>query len=98
MTGVGGRPEVIIEGSDNMKDGPWKEYNFLYKPGSVSKSLSFVGLLIISLSLAFPLQLLTEQVCRTHVDFLLVSLHKNHVKHICSVSNSLLIAQFLESV
>nr|XP_018910530.1 PREDICTED: lipase maturation factor 2-like [Bemisia tabaci] len=43
MTGVGGRPEVIIEGSDNMKDGPWKEYNFLYKPGSVSKSLSFVA-------------------------------------------------------
>ncbi|XP_067656214.1 lipase maturation factor 2-like [Haliotis asinina] len=35
MTGVGGRPEVIIEGS-NTKDGTWKEYEFLYKPGDIS--------------------------------------------------------------
>lgn len=42
MTGVGGRPEVIIEGSDSI-DGPWKEYEFLYKPGNVNNSLPFVG-------------------------------------------------------
>ncbi|KAK7486421.1 hypothetical protein BaRGS_00022345 [Batillaria attramentaria] len=35
MTGVGGRPEVIVEGSFE-KDSGWKEYNFLYKPGNVS--------------------------------------------------------------
>lgn len=42
MTGVDGRPEVIIEGSDDI-DGPWKEYEFLYKPGNVNNSLPFVG-------------------------------------------------------
>ncbi|XP_078346417.1 lipase maturation factor 2-like isoform X1 [Oculina patagonica] len=36
MTGVGGRPEVIIEGSNDL-DGPWMEYNFHYKPGNVSE-------------------------------------------------------------
>ncbi|KAL8577736.1 hypothetical protein ACOMHN_065553 [Nucella lapillus] len=35
MTGVGGRPEVVIEGSHD-RDGGWKEYNFLYKPGNLS--------------------------------------------------------------
>ncbi|KAJ7373720.1 Lipase maturation factor 2 [Desmophyllum pertusum] len=34
MTGVGGRPEVIIEGSNDV-NGPWMEYNFHYKPGNV---------------------------------------------------------------
>ena len=29
MTGVGGRPEVIIEYADNM-EGPWTEYNFRF--------------------------------------------------------------------
>ncbi|RZF35032.1 hypothetical protein LSTR_LSTR009624 [Laodelphax striatellus] len=42
MTGVGGRPEVIIEGSDNL-NGPWHEYQFLYKPGNVNNSLPFVA-------------------------------------------------------
>jgi len=42
MTGVGGRPEVIIEGSNSM-DGPWEEYNFFYKPGNVARRLPFVG-------------------------------------------------------
>ena len=37
MTGVGGRPEVILEGSDN-QNGPWKEYHFMYKPGNLSES------------------------------------------------------------
>ncbi|XP_068673133.1 lipase maturation factor 2-like [Montipora foliosa] len=35
MTGVGGRPEVVIEGSNDL-DGPWKEYHFHYKPGNLS--------------------------------------------------------------
>ncbi|CAH1787251.1 unnamed protein product [Owenia fusiformis] len=34
MTGVGGRPEVILEGS-NSEEGPWREYYFHYKPGNV---------------------------------------------------------------
>ncbi|XP_035673677.1 lipase maturation factor 2-like [Branchiostoma floridae] len=34
MTGVGGRPEVIVEGSNSLQLG-WKEYDFLYKPGNV---------------------------------------------------------------
>jgi hypothetical protein len=41
MTGVGGRPEVVIEGSD-FTDGPWKEYHFLYKPGNLSEAPKFV--------------------------------------------------------
>ena len=42
MTGVGGRPEIVIEGADSAS-GPWTEYNFLYKPGNVSKApLPFV--------------------------------------------------------
>ncbi|KDR11021.1 lipase maturation factor 2-like [Zootermopsis nevadensis] len=42
MTGVGGRPEVILEGSNHI-DGPWLEYNFLYKPGNVNSTPSFVA-------------------------------------------------------
>jgi hypothetical protein len=46
MTGVGGRPEVILEGSNHI-DGPWLEYNFLYKPGNVNTSLPFVGTFLV---------------------------------------------------
>ncbi|KAI0228778.1 Lipase maturation factor 2 [Lamellibrachia satsuma] len=42
MTGVGGRPEVILEGSDLLEKG-WKEYEFLYKPGNVSARLPVVA-------------------------------------------------------
>lgn len=35
MTGVGGRPELIIEGSNSLHSG-WKEYHFLYKPGNLT--------------------------------------------------------------
>ncbi|XP_066594651.1 lipase maturation factor 2-like [Prorops nasuta] len=42
MTGVKGRPEVIIEGSNDI-EGPWKEYEFLYKPGNVNNSLPIVA-------------------------------------------------------
>jgi len=41
MTGVGGRPEVIIEGSDELH-GPWAEYEFLYKPGNISRAPTFM--------------------------------------------------------
>jgi len=34
MTGVGGRPELVVEGSFNV-NGPWKEYEFKYKPGKL---------------------------------------------------------------
>jgi len=40
MTGVGGRPEVILEYSDDV-NGPWKEYQFLYKPGNTSAAPVF---------------------------------------------------------
>ena len=43
MTGVGGRPEVIVEGSNDMDKG-WKEYEFLYKPGNMSRKLPVVGM------------------------------------------------------
>lgn len=42
MTGIGGRPEVILEGSNHI-DGPWLEYNFLYKPGNVNSTPPFVA-------------------------------------------------------
>ena len=43
MTGVGGRPEVIIEGSNHMDHG-WMEYNFLYKPGNITERPPRVGM------------------------------------------------------
>lgn len=42
MTGVGGRPEVIVEGS-NTTDGGWMEYQFPYKPGDVYRMPPVVG-------------------------------------------------------
>ncbi|XP_012940362.1 lipase maturation factor 2 isoform X2 [Aplysia californica] len=38
MTGVGGRPELIVEGhaSERAATKDWKAYEFLYKPGNVS--------------------------------------------------------------
>lgn len=40
--GTQGRLEIVLEGSDNV-EGPWKEYNFLYKPGNVNHSLPYVA-------------------------------------------------------
>ncbi|XP_028135672.1 lipase maturation factor 2 [Diabrotica virgifera virgifera] len=37
-----GRREIVFEGADKV-DGPWKEYNFLYKPGNPNASLPFVA-------------------------------------------------------
>ncbi|CAH0546015.1 unnamed protein product [Brassicogethes aeneus] len=42
MEGVDGRMEVVLEGGDDI-DGPWKELNFLYKPGNVNHSLPYVA-------------------------------------------------------
>ncbi|KAA0189053.1 hypothetical protein HAZT_HAZT004676, partial [Hyalella azteca] len=36
MTGVGGRPEVVLEGANDVS-GPWKEYEFPYKPGRLDR-------------------------------------------------------------
>lgn len=41
MTGIGGRPEVVIFGSHDEKD--WREYEFLYKPGDVNRRPPIVG-------------------------------------------------------
>lgn len=41
MTGVGGRPEVVIVGSNDLKN--WQEYEFLYKPGDVNRRPPVVG-------------------------------------------------------
>ena len=43
MTGVGGRPEVVIEGS-NSRDSGWREYEFFYKPGDLNKRPPVVGM------------------------------------------------------
>ncbi|KAI5739305.1 hypothetical protein M8J77_017595 [Diaphorina citri] len=42
MTGVDGRPEVIIEGAQN-RQGPWTEIPFRYKPGNVNRTLPIVA-------------------------------------------------------
>eukprot|EP00118_Oscarella_pearsei_P025351 m.308033 g.308033 ORF g.308033 m.308033 type:complete len:675 (+) comp43282_c0_seq1:47-2071(+) len=42
MTGTEGRPEIVIEGSNDVNTG-WKEYNFLFKPGDPSSSLPIVA-------------------------------------------------------
>eukprot|EP00112_Aurelia_sp_Birch-Aquarium-sp1_P003925 Seg1445.5_Seg1445.6 transcript_id=Seg1445.5_Seg1445.6/GoldUCD/mRNA.D3Y31 product="Lipase maturation factor 2" protein_id=Seg1445.5_Seg1445.6/GoldUCD/D3Y31 len=42
MTGVGGRPEVVIMGSDSLlTNSSWKEYNFIYKPGNLYSAPTF---------------------------------------------------------
>lgn len=40
--GLNTRKEIIIEGSNNI-EGPWQEYNFVYKPVHVNNSLAFAG-------------------------------------------------------
>ncbi|CAL4069830.1 unnamed protein product, partial [Meganyctiphanes norvegica] len=42
MTGVDGRPEVILEGANDLNES-WVEYEFSYKPGNVDEPLSFVA-------------------------------------------------------
>ncbi|KAI3382005.1 hypothetical protein SNEBB_002216 [Seison nebaliae] len=56
MTGVGGRPEIIVEGTnenleilpitpredDEPREYEWKEYHFKYKPGDVNRKLPFL--------------------------------------------------------
>lgn len=43
MTGVGGRPELVLEGASELH-GPWMEIPFKYKPGSVERPCSFIGI------------------------------------------------------
>ncbi|KAK2569033.1 Lipase maturation factor 2 [Acropora cervicornis] len=42
MTGVGGRPELLVIGS-NSQQGAWEQYNFLYKPGNIYQPPPFVA-------------------------------------------------------
>ncbi|XP_076802922.1 lipase maturation factor 2-like [Clavelina lepadiformis] len=42
MTGVGGRPEVVLEGS-HAENGNWREYHFNYKPGKTTVSPPWVA-------------------------------------------------------
>ncbi|XP_037071545.1 lipase maturation factor 2-like [Pollicipes pollicipes] len=41
MTGVGGRPEIVMEGAHAL-EGPWQEIEFRYKPGDVATQPSLV--------------------------------------------------------
>eukprot|EP00493_Phyllostaurus_siculus_P011384 UN11544 len=41
MTGVGGRPELIVEGTES-NDGPWEEIHFLYKPTDLNDNCPFI--------------------------------------------------------
>jgi hypothetical protein len=41
MTGVGGRPELWLEAADE-ENGPWTEYDFLYKPMSLKTKPPFL--------------------------------------------------------
>lgn len=43
MTGVGGRPEVILEGAAQL-EGPWVEIPFKYKPGALDRPCPFIGI------------------------------------------------------
>lgn len=42
MTGVGGRPELVLEGAAHL-EGPWTEIPFKYKPGAVDRPVPFIG-------------------------------------------------------
>ncbi|CAG2111519.1 unnamed protein product [Medioppia subpectinata] len=43
MTGLNGRPELVIEGSNDMASaGGWKAYHFLHKPGDMTKAPKFI--------------------------------------------------------
>lgn len=52
MTGVDGRPEVVLEGANNL-EGPWIEYEFPYKPGNVARAPPFVGRFELFLTFSF---------------------------------------------
>ncbi|CAG0918177.1 unnamed protein product [Notodromas monacha] len=42
MTGVGGRPEIVIERSDSLTTPVWREVSFRYKPGALDVPPPFV--------------------------------------------------------
>ncbi|GFR76230.1 lipase maturation factor [Elysia marginata] len=45
MTGVGGRPEIVLEGHPSDRNAPdgWRTYHFLYKPGNLSETPAVVA-------------------------------------------------------
>jgi hypothetical protein len=47
-TRAGGRPEIILEHAED-EAGPWKEYQFLYKPGNISTAPVFIGTNLIAI-------------------------------------------------
>jgi hypothetical protein len=40
MTGIGGRTELVIQGSMDGED--WKDYEFHYKPGNINEICSII--------------------------------------------------------
>lgn len=47
MTGVGGRPELILEAASN-PTGPWYEYEFNFKPGRIDRTPPVVSKYFLS--------------------------------------------------
>ena len=43
MTGEGGRPELIVEGTNDPNNETWQQYHFKYKPGDVATAPRFNG-------------------------------------------------------
>ena len=44
MTGIDGRPEIVIEGTNDMSSlTAWKEYHFVAKPGDITKAPKFIS-------------------------------------------------------
>ena len=60
MTGVGGRPEVILEGANSL-EGSWVEYEFPYKPGSLDRMPGFV-------SKCFSAEILFKSLCKLGIE------------------------------
>ena len=43
MTGEGGRPELIVEGTNDPNNDSWQQYHFKYKPGDLATMPKFNG-------------------------------------------------------
>lgn len=74
------RYEIILEGSDNI-EGPWQEYNFLYKPGNVNHSLPYVGKSFISTKLIF-IQIYFYNKIKLNASFI----YNDYIMHLCNYS------------
>ena len=60
MTGIGGRPEVVLEGADTV-EGPWTEYHFFYKPGNTSWAPRCLSHIVIVMIITIPRFVLPHQ-------------------------------------